>query len=187
MFSLPWLIEPSLLRTAPPLGGLPLTREAPPHHTHGGGMRKITGIIIHCSDSPFGDRAQINDWHKQRGWNGIGYHYVILNGVIKSGDKYDPAKDGVLQDGRPLEKVGAHCQGHNAESIGICLIGKKTFSEKQLQRLLWVVGLYMDRFKISIDHVKGHYEYDKGKTCPNFDMNIFRHKLRISRGDKTHV
>lgn len=150
-------------------------------------MRPITGIIIHCSDSAFGDRKQIDTWHKQRGWNGIGYHYVILNGVTNSGDKYDPAKDGVMQDGRPLESIGAHCQGHNSGTIGICLIGKTKFTEKQMAKLIWFCGVYMDRFKIPFENVKGHYEYDKGKTCPNFDMNAFRHKLRISRGEKTHA
>ena len=52
----------------------------------------------------------IDRWHKQKGWKGIGYHYVIL-------------LDGTVEQGRELEAVGAHCSGHNAHSVGICYIG----------------------------------------------------------------
>ena len=76
-------------------------------------MRKITEIIIHCADTPEGRNdkaADIDRWHKAQGWHGIGYHYVIdLDGTI------EPARD--------LEKAGAHCTGHNADSIGIVYIG----------------------------------------------------------------
>ena len=37
-------------------------------------------ITIHCSDSEWGNADVIDEWHKKRGWDGIGYHYVILNG-----------------------------------------------------------------------------------------------------------
>lgn len=141
-------------------------------------MRPIHTLIIHCSDSPFGDAKQINVWHKKKGWNGIGYHHVITNGVINNGDKYDPAKDGLMQDGRPLDAVGAHCQNHNTGSIGICLIGNKTFTEKQNERLLFLVKLYCQRFKIKPENVRGHREFDPGKTCPNFDVKRIRDILK---------
>ena len=76
-------------------------------------MRTITLIIIHCSAvRPYqtSTAAQIDSWHRARGWNGIGYHYVIL-------------RDGTVQPGRPEDAVGAHCVGHNAHSIGICYEG----------------------------------------------------------------
>ena len=77
-------------------------------------MRKITEIIIHCADTP--ERrdvraADIRKWHvKDNGWNDIGYHYVI-------------DLDGTIEAGRDLETIGAHCKGHNQNSIGICYIG----------------------------------------------------------------
>jgi hypothetical protein len=37
-------------------------------------MRAIKQIIIHCSDSEFGNVIQIDRWHRERGWKGIGYH-----------------------------------------------------------------------------------------------------------------
>ena len=52
-------------------------------------MRTITLIIIHCSAvRPYqtSNAAQIDSWHRARGWNGIGYHYVILrDGTIQTG------------------------------------------------------------------------------------------------------
>ena len=47
----------------------------------GGPVREIKKVIIHCSDSDFGTASVIDGWHKERGWDGIGYHYVITNGV----------------------------------------------------------------------------------------------------------
>lgn len=76
-------------------------------------MRKITEIILHCSATAAGKHftaADIDRWHRQRGWNGIDYHYVVL-------------LDGTIEQGRPVSQAGAHCLGHNAHSIGICYIG----------------------------------------------------------------
>lgn len=76
-------------------------------------MRKIDTIIIHCSATKCGadfSAADIDRWHRQRGFRKIGYHYVIR-------------LDGTVEAGRPVEEVGAHCKGRNAHSIGICYIG----------------------------------------------------------------
>lgn len=78
-------------------------------------MRKINEIIIHCSATPEGRNftvQQIRDWHvKGNGWRDIGYHYVIY-------------LDGSVHRGRPENRVGAHCTGHNANSMGVCYIGE---------------------------------------------------------------
>ncbi len=92
--------------------------------------RVIDSIIVHCSDSACGDREVIDKWHRERGWNEIGYHFVITNGHLVSGSKYNPDHDGDIQVGRPVGKIGSHCKGHNANSIGICLIGKHHFTAK---------------------------------------------------------
>lgn len=137
-------------------------------------MRKLNQIIIHCSDSGFGDAAQIDELHKQRGWRCIGYHHVITNGVIHSGTAYNQDDDGVVQAGRPVDAIGAHCLGHNADSIGICLIGQHHFTANQFKALLSLIASYRGRFGITADHVRGHREYDSGKTCPNFDAAWIR-------------
>lgn len=76
-------------------------------------MRKITLIIVHCSATPEGVDYSVKDidrWHRARGWNGCGYHYVVR-------------LDGTIEQGRPEEVVGAHCKNHNLHSIGVCYIG----------------------------------------------------------------
>lgn len=77
--------------------------------------RDFKFIIIHSSgtleDMPY-TANDIDAWHKQRGWVGIGYNIVI-------------DLDGKVELGRSLTKIGAHCkaQGRNYDSIGICYIG----------------------------------------------------------------
>ena len=118
---------------------------------------KINKIIIHCSDTPNGrdhDAADIHRWHQQRGWSGIGYHYVIkLNGDV--------------ENGRPDYWQGAHAQAHNNNSLGVCLIGRDEFTHNQHQ------GLHILLESLLIDYpdakVIGHNEVSS-KTCPNFNV-----------------
>jgi hypothetical protein len=86
---------------------------------------KPLGVVLHLSASRYGDRAEINAWHKQRGFAEIGYHRVILNGRAKNGSAYDPARDGEVQKGRADGKQGAHClaKGMNSCTYGICSVG----------------------------------------------------------------
>ena len=76
-------------------------------------MRKITKIIVHCADTPEGrddKAADIRRWHKARGFNDIGYHYVV-------------DLDGTIEPGRDVTIAGAHANGQHADSIGVCYIG----------------------------------------------------------------
>lgn len=115
-------------------------------------------IVIHCSASPHGrgdDAATIHQWHKARGWSGIGYHYVIL-------------EDGTRQAGRPEYWDGAHVRGHNSNSIGICLIGIDYFTDEQYSELAALLRELHGRYKGA--WIVGHYELDSGKECPGFDV-----------------
>lgn len=141
-------------------------------------LTDIQQIIIHCSDSSFGDVVTLDRWHRERGWQGCGYHHVITNGVTRQGMSYHEIFDGLIQDGRALNVIGSHCKDHNTHSIGICLIGLDTFTKKQMARLRWLVGLYVERFGLRVDDVVGHYELDSGKTCPNFDVADLREDLK---------
>jgi hypothetical protein len=141
-------------------------------------MRPIRQIIIHCSDSDFGDANAIDSWHKQRGWKGIGYHYVITNGVITHGSAYDADMDGGIQNGRPEETIGAHCQGHNSDSLGICLIGVRHFTAHQFETLTRMLRSLCAKHSIPFENIHGHREYDSGKTCPNFDVRWTRELLK---------
>lgn len=127
-------------------------------------MRTITLLIIHCSavrPNQTSSAAQIDQWHKKRGWKCIGYHYVIR-------------RDGSIERGRPESMVGAHCLNHNQHSIGICYEGgldangkpadTRTPEQKASMRALLV------KLKQSYPRalIMGHNVF-ANKACPCFD------------------
>ena len=128
-------------------------------------MRTITEIIIHCSATKEGlpfSVADIDRWHRQRGFRCIGYHFVIY-------------LDGSVHAGRPITESGAHCQGHNAHSIGICYVGgldslgqpKDTRTPKQKEALKALVRQLKNDYPHAAIH--GHNEFAP-KACPCFDV-----------------
>jgi len=148
-------------------------------------MRPIDLIVVHCSDSWFGDVNLIRRWHsdpppKGRGWADVGYHFVITNGYPRSGDVYDACMDGLVQPGRPLEQAGAHVLNHNSRSIGICLIGGRTphgpvfdnwLSPAQRKSLANLLAELRTRFPGA--RIAGHRDFQPAKTCPNLDVAEF--------------
>lgn len=142
-------------------------------------LSSITKIIIHCSDSAYGDASVIDEWHRKRGLKCIGYHYVITNGRISASSAYNPKDDGLVQIGRQISDIGAHCKGHNADSIGICLIGKTHFTGRQLLGALpdVLVNLMhnLKQFRTDIwKCIYGHREFNPAKTCPNIEPALIR-------------
>lgn len=131
-------------------------------------MPYINKIVIHCSASPQGrgDGAeQIHRWHTQNGWDGIGYHAVIL-------------EDGTIEYGRPDFWQGVHAKGANRNSLGVCLIGYKNFTPAQFTTLKKYIKEKQREHNISTERVIGHYEVPgANKTCPNFDVAALRGEL----------
>ncbi len=143
-------------------------------------MRPITQIIVHCSASGFGDASLIERWHKGRGFHGIGYHFVILNGFVRSGAKYNADVDGAIQTGRPVARVGAHCRGHNSHSIGICLIGDRLFTASQLyDSLPRLLVELMKAYALTTEDIHGHTEFNPHKSCPNINVDLIRATTRL--------
>lgn len=138
-------------------------------------MREIKKIVLHCSDSIFGNAKMISRWHKAKSWKDIGYHFVILNGRIER-DQYFESMSGSIEVGRNIETMGAHVKGHNSDSIGICLIGVDKFSTEQLYSLLLLLAELMKKYDIKSKDIHGHYEFSS-KTCPNFDVDEIRTML----------
>lgn len=136
-------------------------------------MRKINKIIIHCSDSAWADADVIDAWHKERGWDGIGYHAVINNGYRKNSREFDTKADGLIQMGRELSTTGAHCRGHNKDSLGICLVGIDKFTSNQWYSLRQLVSVWRQLYQVDEGMVQGHNYFDDHKTCPNFDVAAF--------------
>lgn len=130
-------------------------------------MRPVNEIIVHCTATPEGRPvtvAEIDAWHRARGWSGIGYHRVI-------------GLHGERWNGRPIERIGAHCEGHNTGTIGVVYVGglakdartpKDTRTDEQKTALLAELTDLRDRF--GIQKVSGHNEY-AAKACPSFDAS----------------
>jgi len=147
---------------------------------------RIRYVIIHCSASYYGDFELIEKWHLDRGFDAIGYHYLIGNGYPAYENWIDKRPlfwtDGWLWRGRSNKFQGAHVRGHNHESIGICLIGRRQFTQGQFNQAIAVIHNYLHNPKFphlrGVNCIRGHYELLRGgnysKTCPNIDMNQFR-------------
>lgn len=128
-------------------------------------MRKINEIIVHCTATAEGKNfkaADIDRWHKAKGWNGIGYHHVV-------------DLDGTVEPGRPENEVGAHCLKHNANSIGVVYVGglasdgktpKDTRTSKQKAALVKLLTELKRRYPNATIH--GHRDF-AAKACPSFD------------------
>jgi hypothetical protein len=131
-----------------------------------------TWIIIHHSDSSYGSAAIIDKWHRARGFDELGYHFVIGNGT-NSGD-------GQIEVGPrwPIQKWGAHDNAldnrYNTNGIGICLVGdfNKTHpTPKQLRSLTRLVVYLMRKYDIPPDRVLGHGQ-TKVTQCPGKYLNV---------------
>ncbi len=133
-------------------------------------------IIVHVSDSEFGNAVLIDKWHRWKKFKKIGYHYIILNGRPHSSAVYDSLFDGAIETGRPRWKKGAHCKRHN-NSIGICLVNKSgQFTRKQKEALIVLITeLKKEYTDIKISQ---HSDYDKKKPhCAGMDLQQIRGKL----------
>jgi N-acetylmuramoyl-L-alanine amidase len=126
----------------------------------------IDKIVIHCSATPNGreDTAEdIHQWHTAKGWDGIGYHYIV-------------ECKGKLVSGRPEYWKGSHAYGHNANSIGICMIGTDRFNIDQWSILENLIRKL--KIKYPAAKIMGHNEISK-KTCPGFDVQEWLVKIGL--------
>lgn len=127
-------------------------------------MRQINEIIVHCTATKEGQNFKVDDinrWHKQRGWNMIGYHYVVY-------------LDGTIHQGRSEDQIGAHCLKHNTNSIGVVYVGgldangnpKDTRTEAQKQGLRKLLTELKRKYPKAV--IRGHRDF-AAKACPSFD------------------
>jgi N-acetylmuramoyl-L-alanine amidase len=123
-------------------------------------------IVIHCTQTPPNmdvDVDKVTEWHKDRGFDTIGYHYLIK-------------RDGTLQVGRDEDAVGAHAVAVNGTSIGVALAGGGTssmgwennFTPVQFETLKSIILKLKDKY--NIEKIIGHYQVDDGKECPSFNV-----------------
>ncbi len=129
-------------------------------------------IAVHCAATPDGmdiGVKEIDRWHRAKGFLKVGYHFVVRRG-------------GQLEIGRDEDEIGAHVQGYNAVSIGVCLVGgvdaddvskaENNFTEEQFSTLRTL----LERLQIQYPdaEVLGHRDFpDVAKACPSFDVRAW--------------
>lgn len=139
-------------------------------------LASIDTVVIHCADTPNGAGRytilDVDDWHRERGFHRdprqarlyqprlqhVGYQTVIH-------------VDGLAIQGRALDELGAHAEGYNARSIGLCLIGRDHFTLAQWEALRGEVESHLRRFRKL--EIIGHRNVNPGKTCPGFDVRTW--------------
>jgi N-acetyl-anhydromuramyl-L-alanine amidase AmpD len=139
-------------------------------------------LVVHCSATrPTQDIGvrEVTQWHRQRGFDTVGYHYVIR-------------RNGEVETGRPETAIGAHVKGHNAQSVGICLVGginaagkpESNFTQAQFEALKELLDQLQTRYPNA--RILGHRDLspDKNgdgkitpnefiKACPSFDISTW--------------
>lgn len=149
-------------------------------------MRPINLLVVHCSATPASRDIgvkEIRGWHKANGWKDVGYHYVIR-------------RNGTVETGRAEAIVGAHVSGHNAKSIGVCMVGgvkpdmsaEDNFTPAQFAALGQLLRELKTRFPDA--RVCGHRDLSPDrngdgkvtpgewvKMCPSFDVTAWWAKI----------
>ena len=141
--------------------------------------RKTDFIVVHCAATPPGSDIgadEIDQWHKDRGWSGIGYHAVVR-------------RDGQIEFGRHFDETGAHVKGQNFRSVGVCMVGgvdddgepDNNFNGVQFDSLRLLIDMLQKAYPMAT--VVGHRDLSPDlngdgvidmhewlKDCPSFDV-----------------
>ena len=128
-------------------------------------------IVIHCSQTRPSQKIgakEIDRWHRERGWLKIGYGTVIK-------------RDGTIEQGRQDDDVQATVKGYNHTAFGLCLVAganednwkqpEDNFSAEQWESLKTELTRLVKKYPDA--RIVGHYDLDKHKTCPNFDVQDY--------------
>lgn len=132
---------------------------------------KTDYIVIHCSQTrPSQDIgvAEIDRWHRQRGWLGCGYARVIR-------------RNGVEERGRDDDALQAHVKDYNHLSTSVCMVGgskeedwtepENNFTPEQWATLRKTLIELKEKYPDA--KIVGHYALSDYKSCPNFDVDEY--------------
>lgn len=160
------------------------------------------GIIVHCSDSIWGNPQLVDGWHKDRGFNRqvkfvtkeyplqyVGYHFMITNQFPFSSSTPDTTYDGVIHLGRMENETGAHAYGYQ-DYLGVMLFGKGIYTSNQMVALYTKLSELLLKYNLPVTKVLGHNEtryelakpINQRKTCPMLPMSNIRNRLSGSMG-----
>ena len=131
---------------------------------------KPNALVYHHAEAACCTVEDINQWHKENGWAGIGYHYFVR-------------KDGSIYKGRPDNVIGSHCLHHNTNTLGICAEGNyeiETMPQAQRDALI-NLGIYLKSI-YPITAVYGHRDL-MATACPgtNYPLDEIKATVMSSR------
>lgn len=158
----------------------------------------IKYLVIHTAafEGQDCDASLIDSWHKQRGWRGLGYHFVILN------DRHRYKADGTVETGATTGKPGSHTAGIDHCSIGICCAGHGDhgdFTPAQYNSLIELLATLSLEHKLPVSRIIGHREinrilekdnlpprYRTRKSCPGqkVDLDNLRDRVTEALGEQ---
>ena len=125
--------------------------------------RTTDAIVIHHIGNTDRDVSaeEVHQWHKNNGWAGIGYHFLIR-------------KDGTIERGRPMDMLGAHCYQNNWHTIGVNIVGEFMNHEPmpvQMSSAATLLAALCRYYRLtpSRQTIKGHREYNS-TDCPGDNL-----------------
>lgn len=141
--------------------------------------KETNAIFVHCSATkPSMDIGvrEIRQWHKEKGWLDIGYHFVIR-------------RDGTVEEGRAIEAVGSHVQGYNSDSVGVCLVGgidakgnfEANFTPEQMNALRSLLVTLQVLYPKAV--TRAHHDVAP-KACPSFNLSHWLNTGSLVTSDK---
>lgn len=185
------------IRSAPPRPAPVVRRPSMPTRPRAGGDSGWTPaggisprwecIVVHHSGSDTGSPQSMREWHvRGRGWDDLGYHFVIGNGIN--------FPDGqIFVGGRwNQQKHGAHCKTpnnyYNDHGIGICLIGDFDAhppTQKQLASLARLASFLTQNCNIPQSKIHTHGGVTKKTACPGryFTLAPVLRKMSVQTAD----
>lgn len=139
-------------------------------------------IIIHHSATDMGNSQQFYLAHKKRGWETVGYHFIIDNGSCgKDEGQIETSPRWIKQ------MNGAHCKAGsmNERGIGICLVGnfsQEKVSSHQMNSLILLVNELRSFYKIPKSNIIGHGQVSGAQTeCPGLKFPWQEFWARLDR------
>jgi len=166
-------VSPRVIPTPPPQSNRSTTVAGVPREwIPNASPRPWRWIVIHHSATPSGGAAAFDKMHRAKGWDELGYHFVIGNGT--------DTRDGQIEVGPrwPKQKWGAHAKTadnrYNDYGIGICLVGNFDVDRPtaaQMRSLSKLVAYLMRTYHIPADRVLGHGD-TKPTDCPGHHMSV---------------
>lgn len=142
--------------------------------------RRWQCIVIHHSASEIGGAERFDEYHKDRGFDELGYHFVVGNGSDTAPGKIEVGPRWAAQ------KHGAHCKTddeyYNQHGIGICLVGnleRHAPDARQMRSLVKLVRYLSREYDIPPDRIFTHGQITGQTLCPGkyFDLDDLRREV----------